>query len=347
MLAARLYGIKDIRIEEVNIPEINDNEVLLKVKSAAICGTDIRIYNNGLAGVDAEHPRILGHEISGVIAAAGRNAGTYKEGMRVAVAPNMGCGLCEQCVGGNTHLCSEYRALGINENGGFAEYVRIPESAVRQGNIIEIDDAVSFDEAAVNEPFSCVYNGFLQCSVKPGNSVLIIGAGPIGILHAKLAKMAGASKVIINDLSRERLDICKKIDSTFITIASGNLKDEIMKLTGGRGLDVCITACPAPQAQAASLELMAIGGRVNFFGGLPKDRENVAINTNIIHYKQLVLTGSTRASITHFRQALEFISDGIVSVKELISQRNTLCKIIESFETAGNASGLKNVIYFD
>ncbi len=347
MLAARLYGIKDIRIEEVKIPNINDNEVLLKVKSAAICGTDIRMFNNGLAGVDADHPRILGHELSGVIASTGRNVNKYRNGMKVAVAPNMGCGLCEQCIGGNTHLCGEYRALGINEDGGFAEYVRIPEAAVRQGNIIQLDDTVSFDEAAINEPFSCVYNGFLQCAVKPGNSVLIIGAGPIGILHAKLSKMAGAAKVIINDLSPERLSICKKIDNSFIIIESGNLKEEIMKLTRGRGLDVCITACPAPQAQADALELMAIGGRINFFGGLPKDKENVTINTNLIHYKQLVLTGSTRAAITHFRQTLEFISYGVVRVKELISQRHTLDKIKEGFEMAGSGSGLKNIIFFE
>jgi L-iditol 2-dehydrogenase len=346
LLAARLYGIKDIRIEDIEIPTINDNEVLLKVKSAAICGTDIRMFNNGLNGVDSTHPRILGHELSGIVSSVGRNVKKYKEGMRVAVAPNMGCGLCEQCVGGNTHLCSEYRALGINEDGGFAEYVRIPESAVRQGNIIELGDNVTFDEAAINEPFSCVYNGFLQYAVKPGNSVLIIGAGPIGILHAKLAKMAGAAKVIINDLSQERLDICKKIDSFFITIGNGNLKEEVMGLTHQRGLDVCVTACPSPQAQAASLDLMAIGGRINFFGGLPKDRENVSINTNVIHYKQLVLTGSTRASITHFRKTLEFISGGIVSVKELVSQRYTLDEILKGFEMAGNASGLKNVIYF-
>lgn len=347
MLAARLYGVKDIRIEEVRMPVINENEVLLKVKSAAICGTDIRMFINGLAGVDADHPRILGHELSGVIASAGRNVTKYKEGMRVAIAPNMGCGLCDQCVSGNTHRCNEYTALGINEDGGFAEYVRLPEAAVRQGNIIELDDAVSFDEAAINEPFSCVYNGFLQCAVKPGDSVLVIGAGPIGILHAKLAKMAGASKVIINDISAERLDICKKIDNSFITIESGNLKDDIMKLTKGKGMDVCITACPVPQVQAASLELMAIGGRVNFFGGLPKERENVAINTNLIHYRQLILTGSSRASVTHFRQTIEFISSGIVSINEMISHRYTLDKIMEGFEMAGNASGLKNVIYFE
>ncbi len=347
MKAALFYGPGDVRITEVDIADITENEVLVKVKSAAVCGTDLRMLKNGLAGVGPEHPRILGHEISGVVAKTGKNVTKYREGMRVAVAPNMGCGLCEQCVRGNTHLCPEYRALGINTDGGFAEYVRIPEAAVRQGNIIELEEQVSFDEAAVNEPFSCVYNGFEQCRVQPGDAVLVIGAGPIGILHAKLAKMAGASRVIINDLSAERLETCKKIDPSFITLSSDGLEARIAELTGNRGLDVCITACPSPQAQAKAIELMGFGGRVNFFGGLPKDRELVPINTNLVHYRQLILTGSTRASIAQFRKTLRLISGGTVSVKELVSRRFSLDELHKAFELAGNADGLKNVICFD
>lgn len=347
MLAAYLYGPGDIRLKETDIPEINDNEVLLKVKSAAVCGTDVRMINNGYKGISEATPRILGHELAGVIAQVGKNVRHYKEGMRVAVAPNMGCGVCDSCVGGNTHMCPEYSALGINLDGGFAEFVKIPEEAVRQGNIIELDSNVSFDEAALNEPFSCVYNGFLKCDIKPGDHVLIIGTGPIGIMHAKLAKMAGAASVMLNDLSVERLEVCSKIDSSFIIVKPGNVKEQILVLTGGKGLDVCITACPSPQAQADALELMAIGGRVNFFGGLPAGKEIVPINTNLVHYKQLVLTGSARANLTHFRKTLDFISSGILEVKDLISLRFELKDIAEAVKLATRAEGLKNILYFD
>lgn len=346
MLAAYLHGAKDLRLIEVNIPEINDNEVLLKVKSAAICGTDIRMIHNGYRGITKQVPRIIGHEVSGVIEKVGKNIKNYQEGMRVTVAPNMGCGFCDPCVSGNTHMCASYQALGINLDGGFAEYVRIPEEACRQGNITELPDRVSFDEASLNEPLSCVFNGFLKCDIKPGDTVLVIGAGPIGIMHAKLAKMAGAAKVMINDIDKERLEICREIDSSFMLLPSENLKNQVMDLTNGKGLNVCITACPSPEAQASALELMAVNGRVNFFGGLPPGKEIVGINTNLVHYKQLILTGSTRSSIAQFRTTLKLIADQKVNVKDLISGRFTLDKIIDGVELATETKGLKNIIYF-
>lgn len=346
MLAALLYGPNDLRVKQVEKPEINNNEILLKIKAAAICGTDLRMIRNGYKGVDKENPRILGHELSGIVEEVGGNVKGYREGMAVAVAPNMGCGICDECVSGNTQQCRDYQALGINLDGAFAEYVRIPEPAVRQGNVTELNSKVSFEEAALNEPLSCVYNGFLRCRVQPGDNVLIIGAGPIGLMHAKLAKMAGAAKVLINDLSEERLAVCSRIDNSFQALKTESLKEQVMDLTNGKGLDVCITACPSPQAQAASLELMATGGRVNFFGGLPADREKVMLNTNLIHYKQLMITGTARASLSQFRKTLDFIAEGLVDVKSLISTRSSLAKIEEAVQLAAGANGLKNIISF-
>lgn len=346
MLAARMYGPNDIRVEETAKPIINDNEILLKVKSAAICGTDIRMYLNGYPGIDEKHPHILGHEFSGIIEQVGENISEYKKGMRVAVAPNMGCGVCDLCVSGNTHLCKDYKAPGINLDGGFAEYVKIPEAAVRQGNICVIDEHVSFEAAALNEPLSCVYNAFIKADIGPGDYVLIIGAGPIGLMHAKLAKMAGASKVMINDISEQRLAESQEVDPSFISILSDGLKEQISKKTNGKGLDVCITACPAPAAQQIALELTGMNGRIIFFGGLPKNRQGVELNTNHIHYKQLVITGTTRASVSQFRKTLSFIADGILEVDSLISAKFSLAEIHQALGKAKDAIGLKNVINF-
>lgn len=343
MKAGLLYGKEDLRVEEMPVPVISDDEVLVRVKSAAVCGTDVRMYRNGVAGVDEDHPLVIGHELSGIIEKTGKNVTAYREGMRVAVAPNMGCGICDDCIRGNGHMCKEYKALGINLNGGFAEYVRIPAQAVRAGNIIPLEEHVSYAEAAITEALSCVYNGISQCRIKPGDYVLVIGAGPIGVMHAVLAKMSGAGRVYINDISKDRLKLCKEIDPSFITVCE-NVTEFMEKDTNGHGADVVITACPVPAAQQSAIEIAANYGRVCFFGGLPEGKKMVSLNSNLIHYKQLVVTGSTRASLLQFKESLGFVTSGIIDVKKLITKRVSLEDISEGFRAAIEADGLKNVV---
>lgn len=347
MLAARLYGPNDIRVENVVLPEISDNEILVQVKNAFICGTDVRMYMNGHPAASPEKPLIIGHEGAGVIAGVGSNVSRYCEGMRVAVAPNMGCGVCDFCVSGLSHHCPDLWALGVNINGFFAEYIKVPEEAVRQGNVAVISDDLSFEEASLAEPLSCVLNAYEKSRVGLGDNVLVIGAGPIGIMHAKLARLGGAAKVFINDLSEARLKQCKEFDPDFITIGSEGLKETIMSATRNRGLDVCITACPAPQAQQAALELMAVNGRVSFFGGLPKDREVVGLNSNLIHYKQLEVNGTTRQSLIQYRKTLELIASGLLDVSGLVTAKLPLNKFEDALDAAASATGLKTSITFE
>lgn len=346
MKAARLHGSKDIRVEDVPVPAISDNEILVKVKTAFLCGTDLRMYTTGHPAASPQTPLILGHEGAGKIEALGLNVAKYQKGMRVAVAPNIGCGLCDFCVAGMTHHCMDLSALGIHINGFLAQYVKIPEMAVRQGNVVEIADDLSYDEAALAEPFSCVLNAFEKCRISLGDHVLIIGAGPIGIMHALLAKMGGAVKVFINDLAEERLALCKSFDPEFITVPSDRLKATIMDETRGQGLDVCITACPAPQAQQIALELMAVNGRVSFFGGLPKDCEVVGLNSNLVHYKQIEISGTTRQSPTQYRKMLNLIASGALDVSKLVTYRTTLDQFDQALAAALSANGLKTAITF-
>ena len=343
MLAARMYEKNNIQVEEIPVPKINELEILLKVRAVAVCGTDIRMYKNGYPGITKDSPRILGHELSGTIDKIGENVVGYQVGQRVAVAPNIGCGICMYCADGNGHLCSDYRALGINIDGGFAEYVVLPARAVISGNIIPLADGVSFEEAAVNEALSCVYNGFERAEIRPGDCVVIIGAGPIGIMHGMLAKMAGASQVIFNDLSAERLKSVKEFDS-FFTCVKDNIKEEVFKSTNQMGADVVIVACPAPNAQTLSLELCKINARVSMFGGVPAVAQPVGLDTNLIHYKQLIVSGTTRASLTHFRKTLDFVASGVLDIKPLISDTFELSEILDAFSKAEKADGLKNVV---
>ncbi len=344
MKAGRLDGKMDLRLEEVPVPDIAPDEVLVKVRCAAICGTDVRMVKNGAKGIDAEHPLIIGHEIAGDIAETGPDVDPhYRIGMRVAVEPNIGCGLCDDCISGNTHMCRDYRALGIHLDGGFAEYVRIPGPLIRAGNLIPIDDSVSYDAAAIAEPLSCVWNGSSQCRIRPGDFVVVIGAGPIGVMHAMLAKMAGAAKVFVSDIAENRLAQAVSVDPSFIPVFS-DVEEVVASETGGHGADVVITACPVPEAQQKALRMAANYGRICFFGGLPADRQEVPLNTNLIHYKQLVVTGTTRASLRQFKECLGFISAGILNVEPIVTGVFSIDELMSGFERAMAAEGLKNVI---
>lgn len=345
MKSLRLFGPADIRLVDIEKPSISPDELLLKTDAAAICGTDIRMWQNGHAGVDEAHPLTLGHEFAGTIVEVGSNVPFYQKGMQAAMQPNIGCGLCDRCVDGRFHLCDDYRAFGINMDGAFAEYVRIPADAISRGNLMLLPENVSPEEAAVTEPLSCAYNGFTKCCVQPGDFALVVGAGPIGLMHLQLLHMAGAT-VFLNDISAQRLEASKKILPYVTTHHGDDLAGFVKRHTHGRGLDVAITACPVPKVQAAMLPLMNYGGRVNFFGGIPKDKQPVPIDTNIVHYKELYLTGSTRSSIAQFRKTLDFVSQGLIDVKSIITDRYALSDILGAFENARQAKGIKHVIVF-
>jgi L-iditol 2-dehydrogenase len=260
----------------------------------------------------------------------------------------MGCGTCDSCVSGNTQFCENgYRAFGINLPGGFAEFTLVPAEAVRQGNLCPISPAVSFAAAALAEPLSCVFNAFQRCAIRPGDRVLIIGAGPIGLMHAKLARMGGAARIFLNDLSTERLEACLALEPGLATVPGADPETRLLEATGGKGLEVVITACPAPEAQVTALKVAAVNGRVLFFGGLPADRAVVPLDTNLIHYRQLVVTGTARQSLGQFRQVLRLIEEGLVKVDDLVSARWPLERIGEAFRSVMGGSGLKHVVSFE
>jgi L-iditol 2-dehydrogenase len=346
MKAAKLFGPNDIRVVDCAIPEIGDEEILLKTSAAAICGSDLRMIGNGYKGVDETHPLTLGHEIAGVIEQVGKNVKGYEKGMRIALAPNIGCGICDWCASGDTHLCPEYTAFGINMDGGFAEYVRIPRNAILQGNIMILDDSMPLDVAALVEPASCVLNGQLQTGIRLNDKVLIIGAGPIGIIHGLLARALGAAKIYVRDLSKERMKQSVELIPGAEAVEEEDLEAAAKRLTGGRGFDVTITACPAPQAQVDALKITGTNGRILYFGGLPAGKDNVTLATNYIHYKQLSIHGSTRSNVDQYRAVAKMVAAGTLDLAKLISKRYPVTEFPEAVAYAKKAEGLKTVITF-
>jgi L-iditol 2-dehydrogenase len=304
------------------------------------------MYKQGAAAATPDSPLTMGHEIAGVIAEVGSGTEGFEPGMRVAVAPNYGCGICDNCVSGNTQMCNASEALGVTTAGGFAEFMRVPEAAVRQGNVVPVPERVSLQDAALVEPLSCVYNAFERHRVQPGDVVLVIGAGPIGVMHAKLHLMAGAV-VIMNDLLPERLEISKALVPDVYTSSPDQLSSILAEVSNGRGANVVITAAPAPATHQLALELVAQNGIVSLFGGLPRDREIVPLNTNLIHYKQIWVTGTTRQSLRQYRKTLELIDRGLVSLQGLMTRSVDLDHIHESLNDTMNGRGLKNGFIVD
>jgi L-iditol 2-dehydrogenase len=344
MLAARLFGQDDLRLSEVPDPRPGAGELLLQVHSACVCGTDVRMVQNGHPQVSLDHPVTLGHEMSGVIQAVGEGVATWQTGQRVTVAPNLGCATCDLCVAGSGHLCPAYRALGIHLDGGFATQLLIPAAAVRQGNVLSIPDHVSFAEAALVEPLSCVLNAFERCGLQPGDTVLIIGAGPIGLMHARMTLAGGAGQVWMHDINPQRLAISRQLEPRLGIMAGTDLRQQVHEFTGGRGIDIVITACGAPPAQQIALELSAVNGRIVFFGGLPPQRAEVALNTNLIHYRQLQVTGTTRSSLQQFRRTMRLIAAGHLRVADLVTATYPLGDIQRAVAAAARGDGLRNQI---
>jgi L-iditol 2-dehydrogenase len=345
MLAAVYHGPNDLRVENVPVPRIGKGELLVKVLSASICGTDLRIFHGNHRMYAPGTVRIPGHEVVGTIAEVGVEVENYSVDQRVFCAPNTGCGHCLQCITGNNNLCANYNALGVTSDGGFAEFVRIPANSVQQGNVIPVSEAVDPAVAALTEPFACVLRGQNALHMKPGEVVLIIGAGPIGVMHTKLAKARGAGRVIVSEPIPERAAQATRMGADrAVNPTSENLKLVLNEESQGRGADVIIVAAPVHAAQESALDLAAISGRINFFGGLPKDRPAINFDSNLVHYKELVITATTACSTADCWQAAQMVNSGLVDLSDLISQRFPLKDALAAFTAAEDRRSLKIVL---
>jgi threonine dehydrogenase-like Zn-dependent dehydrogenase len=289
-----------------------------------------------------EEHRILGHEVVGEVVKKGKNISRFNLGDRVAVAPNVGCGHCYLCAAGYNNLCNDYEAFGINLDGGFAEYMKITDKAIIGGNLIIIPENLSFLEASINEPFSCVYNAYESLKTSPIDNVLIAGAGAIGLLHLILSKIAGARKLMVSDISDDRLKLAKKYGADItLNPSKVNLKEEVFNHTVGKGADVIITACSVPSVQEEALDLTAKLGRINFFGGLPEGKDSIMFKSNIVHYRQLRITGTTGSTISQFIKSMEILSKKEFDIRGLITHTFGLKEIEDAFEKVISGKGLK------
>ncbi|MEM2242332.1 MAG: zinc-binding dehydrogenase [Candidatus Bathyarchaeia archaeon] len=327
MKAAMLYGIKDLRVEDVDTPEVGAGEVLVKVKAATTCGTDLKIFQRGYVERVIKLPTVFGHEWAGDVVEVGEGLDWPRKGMRVRAGNSAPCLRCFMCQKGKYNLCENMIWLW----GAYAEYIKVPAHMVRV-NMQEIPSHISYEEAAITEPLACVLHGIEEVGVKLGDSIAIIGAGPIGLLHLLTTKKMGAEKTIMIDLVEERLDFAKKLgaDET-INAAKENVEERVKQLTGGYGADVVIEAIGRPETWEQALKLVRKGGKVLEFGGCPPGTE-IRVNTELLHYNETTVLGTFHATPLHFRKALNLIASKTVNVAPLITRKMPLEKIEEAFE---------------
>ena len=345
MKAGVLLSVNDVNYTTIADPKLEAGDMLLKVKAATVCGTDIRILR-GTKTIGIRYPSVMGHEFAGVVVNTGGNL-QFAVGDAVTVCPQFACGNCEYCVRGAENLCRNMTAMGYEIDGAFAEYVRIPASGVKSGNVFAIPKGLSFEEAALAEPLACVMNGQERVGVKMSDTVAILGAGPIGILHIKLARLAGARLIIVSEPNPLRREAALKAGADMaIDPTTEDIFARTKSVTNGLGVDVAIVAIGVPSLANHAIRLVCHRGRVSLFAGFSKGQQ-AELDVNAIHYNELVVTGAFGLTRQTFARALGMIASGQLEMKPLLTHRFGLADIKLALDTAEQGAAIKVAVLND
>jgi L-iditol 2-dehydrogenase len=340
---ARLHAPGDLRVEDAPVPQAGPGDLVIRVRSCSTCGTDAKIYRFGHHHISL--PRVLGHEVAGEIIGVGAGVDGWSTGRRVQVIAAIPDGSCLCCRRRQHTVCEDLESIGYQYDGGFAEFMRVPAKVLAVEGVNRIPDHVSFEQASLAEPLACVLNGQELVQVGEGDAVVVLGAGPIGCLHVRLARARGASVVALVDVNDSRLQLAARAEpDASIDGSRDDPIDAVRKLTDGRGADVVITATGVGSAQEQALEMAALRGRISLFGGLPKDDSTIRFDSNVVHYRELSVFGAYGSAPRHNREALRLIADGDVRVDDLITHREALADVHRAIDTVIAGTGLKVVV---
>ena len=341
MTAAVLYGKEDVQIETVDVPEIGKGDVLVRVRAALTCGTDVKVFRRGYHARMIVPPALFGHELGGDIVAMGKDVRGFKMGQRVVAANSAPCGECFYCQHNQENLCEDL----LFNNGAYAEYIRIPERIVRR-NMYEVPDHVSYQDAALVEPLACVLRGLEESGVRPGDTVAVIGLGPIGMMFVRLAKAVCNARVIAIGRRPQQLLRATGMgaDETVLNCDGADVVGPVHEMTGGRGADVVIEAVGLPEVWQLAIKLLRRGGVVNFFGGCP-DGTNLSLDTNLLHSSELTCKASFHHTPALIKKALELVSRGYVGAKDFVNHSEPLTNLLQVMQHLMSHNGhLKTAI---
>lgn len=330
-------------VMDVEKPVCGDGDILLKMKAAALCGTDKRIFT-GAKTKGVRPDSVVGHEICGLIEEVGKNVRGYEVGEKVAIANVIPCGHCSACLSGRENACMNRKAIGYEFNGGFEEYIRIPDVCIESGNVVKLPESVSFAAGALIEPLACCIRGLRNTGTGFNDTVLIIGAGPIGLMHLQLSLIAGAKKVIVSELDAEKRELALKLGASRVVDSKNeDLHAAIMEETAEEGVDRIVMAIGVNALIDSTFKLAKKGGTVCLFAGFPKGKIS-EFDPSVIHYNELNITGSTAYKRIDYLQAADMVKTGKIDLDAIVSQKFKLDDFREALDLHMAGTALKIVI---
>jgi L-iditol 2-dehydrogenase len=323
MQAAILYGKEDVRMESVPIPSIGPGELLVRVRTALTCGTDVKVFRRGYHAKMISPPALFGHEMAGDIVAVGDGIGQFRAGQRIVAANSAPCDRCFFCQHGQQNLCQDL----LFNNGAYAEFIRLPARIV-QKNTYVIPSSLGYKDAALVEPLACAVRGLDESNVHAGDTLAIIGLGPIGLMFVQLAKYAYGAHVIAIARRQEQVDRAMLLgaDEGLLMGDHAALATELKSRTAGRGADMVIEAIGHPTAWELATQLVRRGGTINFFGGCPSGTK-VGLDTGLLHYSEITCKASFHHTPAHIRRSLEFLAQGKVNAGFLVNHEEPLSQL--------------------
>lgn len=341
MKAAMFYDIGDVRYEETDVPEIGPGDILVKVGTALTCGTDVKTFKRGHPVLIQNAPTPFGHEYAGTVEEVGKDVNRFEAGMRVVATNSAPCGTCFFCKRGKPNLCNQLKTSLVN--GAYAEYIRVPAPVV-EWNTHEIPDSLAFRDAALTEPLACVVHGIEEGHIELGDTVAVIGAGPIGQMLIMLAKKSGASAVIASDLSEMRRTYARKAGADVVLDPSQeNPVERVREETEGYGADVVIEAVGLPTTWEQAVDMTRDAGTTILFGGAASGT-TFEVDTVRFHYGQLTIKGVFHLTPKHVEQALKLLISGDIDTDVLITHEMPLKDVEKALELMAKGESMKVAI---
>jgi L-iditol 2-dehydrogenase len=337
MKAAVYYSLDDIRIESKPKPSVGDDEILVEMKACGVCGSDLMEWY-----LRSRAPLVLGHEPAGIITKAGKNVKNFKEGDRVFAHHHVADLKCYYCKRGDYTLCPQFAQTHL-EPGGFAEYFKVPAPNL-QLDTLKLPEKMPFEEATLIEPVGCCIRAQNKVGVQKGDNVAVIGAGPSGIIHAMLAKIADADQVLITDLVDYRLRMAERLGAdAVINGQNENSVERIKQATENRGADIVIVTAPNAKAVEDSVQMVRKGGKILLFAPTQPD-QYARLSPHRLFFSEITVVPSYSVSHIETRKALQLISSGTFKAKELITHRFPLSRTQEAFQTAAKSRECLKVV---